>query len=72
MPVTVRYAGSLVEHHGIACLEDDPERAGRFVLRMWDGRTVLRGVRRESVESGVVSVFPGAVCRCGLNHDRSS
>jgi hypothetical protein len=71
LPVTVHYYGSIAEYHGkIACAQPDWEHPGRYLLRIWDSGHTLRRVRRESIESGGVTVFPGAVCRCGGNHTR--
>jgi len=78
LPVTVHYYGSIAEYHGkIACAQPDWDHPGRYLLRIWDapgpsaGEPVtLRRVRRESIESGGVTVYPGAVCRCGGNHAR--
>lgn len=68
-----QYRGSLPEFSGmLACGEDDPDHPGRYILHLWDGRTTLRNVRRESFDTGTITVFPGAVCRCGRNHDRAA
>ena len=73
MAFTARYYGSIAEfHNDIACGADDPDHPGRYILRFWDAgnHQVLRNVRRESFEASGVTVYPGAVCRCGQNHDR--
>jgi hypothetical protein len=74
---TVRYHGSLPEYrNNIACAVMEGEWTGpettRYTLTIWDGRGVLRNVRRQSIETGGVTIWADSpcICRCGGEHNR--
>ena len=74
--ITVRYCGSLPEYFDrIGCADFESGWTGpgttRYTVRLWGTGDVLRNVRHRSLEFGSVTIFEGARCNCGADHDRS-